>query len=363
LSFDVRVYRPGDEQKIVELLELVFKGWPKFDLPCSPVEHWVWKFQDNLRKTKMVLVAESGDDVIGCNHAIFEMVKVGRETLLCRQGVDSAVRPDFRGMGVYTKMSELKAKLDSEIDLGLHYAISTNPIIVKHSGDDHPSFPHSVADLTRIRDIDLHMAKNDVEQALIKKYGYLTVRAMNTFNRKAALPRKGPGFEVSNLDRFGEETDVFWGKIKDSYSFIAERSSSYLNWRFRDPRGGRYIVKQAVDGEGLVGYVVSRINSYRADYPVGYIVDLCTLPGRLDAADALLSDSVDYLDGQGINVINSWMVKGHPYERVLKRHGFLETRKVVSVSATPGNLGEEFKNFSNAPADRLLFQYGDSDWI
>jgi hypothetical protein len=72
---------------------------------------------------------------------------------------------------------------------------------------------------------------------------------------------------------------------------------------------------------------------------------------------------VDYLDGQGINVINSWMVKGHPYERVLKRHGFLETRKVVSVSATPGNLGEKFKHFSNAPADRLLFQYGDSDWI
>jgi hypothetical protein len=267
-------------------------------------------------------------------------------------------------MGVYSKMSELKAKLDSEIDLGLHYAVSTNPIIAKASKrkEDHQLFPHALVELIRVRDIDLHLAKNDVEKALLKKYGFHAARALNTLSRKAA-PLKSSKFRISEMDRFDETVDVFWGKIKESYSFIAERSRSYLNWRFRDPRGGRYIVKKVEDEEGLIGYIVLRINSYRADYPTGYIVDLCTLPGRLDCAEALILDSLTFLDGQGVNMISYWTVKNHPYELLLKRHGFLDSRKENRVSASPMNMEKELDNFSNASADRFLFQYGDSDWI
>jgi hypothetical protein len=308
----------------------------------------------------MVLVAESGNEIIGCNHAIFERIKVGGVTLLCRQGVDSAVHPNFRGMGVYSKMSELKSRLDSEIDLGLHYAVSTNPIIAKASErkKDHMLFPHSIVELIRIRDIDLHLAKNDVQKALLKKYGFHAVKALNILNKKALL--NGFKFSISEMNRFDEQIDVFWGKIKDSYSFIAERSRNYLNWRFCDPRGGRYIVKQIEDEEGLIGYIVLRINSYKADYPIGYIVDLCTLPDRLDCAEALILDSVNYFDDHGVNLISYWIVKNHPYERLLKRHGFLDSRKDNRVSAAPM---KELDNFSSASADRFLFQYGDSDWI
>ncbi len=54
----------------------------------------------------------------------------------------------------------------------------------------------------------------------------------------------------------------------------------YLNWRYSDRRGGDYILKEAIEGERALGYVVLRVNGYQEKYPVGYIVDLLALPGR-----------------------------------------------------------------------------------
>ena len=38
----IRQYLPGDEKGIVRLLDLVFNGWPSFDLECSKIDHWYW---------------------------------------------------------------------------------------------------------------------------------------------------------------------------------------------------------------------------------------------------------------------------------------------------------------------------------
>jgi hypothetical protein len=45
-DFVVRPYQAGDEKEIVELLRMVFDGWPHFDLNCSSVDHWKWKHLD-----------------------------------------------------------------------------------------------------------------------------------------------------------------------------------------------------------------------------------------------------------------------------------------------------------------------------
>jgi hypothetical protein len=34
-EYRIRSYQPGDEIEIVQLLELVFDGWPKLDLSCD----------------------------------------------------------------------------------------------------------------------------------------------------------------------------------------------------------------------------------------------------------------------------------------------------------------------------------------
>ena len=53
-EYFVRPYQPGDEEGLVELLDLVFAPWPDRDLRCTAVEHWRWKYLDNPFGVNMV---------------------------------------------------------------------------------------------------------------------------------------------------------------------------------------------------------------------------------------------------------------------------------------------------------------------
>jgi hypothetical protein len=96
----IREYEEGDEAQIVNLLKIGFNGWPKFDLTCSKREHWNWKFLDSPIKKKQITVAEADGEIIGCDHTLYNHVKIGNETYICGQAVDTAIHPDFRGKGI-----------------------------------------------------------------------------------------------------------------------------------------------------------------------------------------------------------------------------------------------------------------------
>ena len=120
-----------------------------------------------------------------------------------------------------------------------------------------------------------------------------------------------PEFCIEEVKCIDERIEMFWNGIKDHYSFIVNRSKEDLNWRYCDPRAGCFVVKQAEEGGRILGYSALRVNRYREDYPVGFIVDLLTLPNRLDVADALVKDAVRYFDDENINIVNYQVVKNH----------------------------------------------------
>lgn len=174
----------------------------------------------------------------------------------------------------------------------------------------------------------------------------------------------GPaGLEVGHIDRFDERIDAFWERMSGAYGFITERTKEYLNWRYRDPRGGAYSVMQAEEDGAIIGYIVLRINRWVDGLPEGYVVDLCTLKNRLDCAEVLINEAVRLFDDAGVNTVSYWGVKGHPYTEVFKRFGFIDSRYKIALAYNNVNLNEEYVAFKNLSADEVLFQYGDSDWI
>lgn len=156
---------------------------------------------------------------------------------------------------------------------------------------------------------------------------------------------------------------MFWEEISGHYDFIVERRMDYLNWRYCDQRGGSYIVKQAENNGRVVGYIVLRIDRYRDDYPVGTIVDLVTLPSRLDVAHILVADAINFFDEQEINSCRYLVAKNHPYEGILKRYGFLDGRSKVHLFYVSLGEEEELEKLSTSQAARIHFTYGDTDWI
>ena len=93
LGFQIREFQSGDEVQIVELLDLVFEGWPKFDLNCSPLDHWEWKYLDTPNKHRTIVLAEQNGTIIGVDHNIYLRIKTFNNILECSQGTDTATHP------------------------------------------------------------------------------------------------------------------------------------------------------------------------------------------------------------------------------------------------------------------------------
>ena len=353
----------GDEGEIVELLELVFDGWPHLDLNLTPLEYWSWKYKDNPLQLILIMLGIIDNRIIGCEHLIPLRIKINDKVVFSTTDVDVAVHPDFRGIGVSRKISDLSDASKKEAGIKFAYAITGNPILIKSLSKRYPRFPHPIINLVKIQDIDKQLQNIPVENPWLMKLAFRTAKLFNDIkNTRKISESEIHRFHISKIDSFDERIDEFWKKVANDYNFMVERSQIYLNWRYCDPRAGDFVVNLVEDDEyRILGYSVLRINKYLKKYPVGYIVDLLTLPNYLDAANALAADALSYFENNDVNLVNYQVVKGHPYEHVLKKHGFLDSKIKLHLFYNPFGSGDAFKKLKEIPAARIFVSWGDHD--
>jgi hypothetical protein len=368
MAISIRDYQQGDEQKIVDLLTETFNGWPHSDLTCTPLERWIWKFIDNPLKIRVIPLATSDDKVIGCAHDLVQRIKIGEGYYLISQGVDVATHVNYRGMNIWNKLMLHKVKLEKAAGIEFYYAVATNPIIIKWNkrrGDI--AFPSPLLMMTRIRDVDAFLKTSHTSNATLKKYGYYGVKMLNKLMTSRARAKVFSGFddnfEVSEINRFDDDYSMFWDRVKPYYSFIVSRDVDYMNWRYCDPRAGRYIVKIAKIGEQMLGYIILRINRYVEDNPVGYIVDLLVQPDHLNVALKLVEHGIRYFDFENVNIINVSILRNSFFESLLQKMGFIELIKrpylVIYKEGSRKVIDELFK----CDKKSMHFVYGDYDHI
>ncbi|MBN2336685.1 GNAT family N-acetyltransferase [Candidatus Bathyarchaeota archaeon] len=363
-AIEVRGYRPGDEEKAVPLLDLVFNKWPRFDLQCTPEEHYVWKYLDTPYDYSCIAYATSGDEIIGSNHAIAKRVKFYDKTYRSSVGGDAAVYPDYRGKGVYTSIKDYQDNLMKDAGVHLFHAISGNPILTestKRRGV--PTLPHDFIHLIRIEDILKYVeAVRNTGQGVRRLGANILHRisALKPANKKASPEYMG---NANEFNRFGPEYNDFWARISEHYDFIYERAPSYLNWRYCDPRGGAYIKAQVTEDDEVLGFVVLRINKYVPEYPEGYIVDLLALPGREDAVRALLAYSIERCGEEGANAIHYWGFSESNLTKAATEFSFHQLTKYSGSFREALISEEENRRLKELDPQRIHLSYGDHDWI
>jgi uncharacterized protein YfkK (UPF0435 family) len=360
-----RSYQFGDEEQIVRLLKLVFKDWPKYHIKGTAVDHWIWKFIDLPTKYNKIVVAEHDDMIIGLCSGISYKIKIGEKTFIGQKGADAAVHPDYRGMGVFSRIDKLKHKMLRDIGYNISYSVTSNPILIERSKKrniERP-FPHPILYLVRIPDIDKHLKYNEYDRPdTVLKYGYLCTRILNRLEPKKII-KKQSEFKVSEVAAFGVEINKFWEEVKTGYDFIVEKTMDYLNWRYCDPRGGFYKILLAEDNDNVIGYIVYKVNRFREEYPRGNIMEALALPDREDVIEALVQEVIARFDLLNVNIVHAQIIKGHPYQAILKRHGFVDSRVKPYLTYRPVALGEELEKFVKASPERLNYQYGESDSV
>jgi len=358
-DIEMRPYRDGDEEGIVELLQLSFPFWAKRE---NALQTWKWKFVNNPLNI-MVPVALKRGKVIGVTPNSLMNFKLGASVVKADYGGDSAVHPDYRGLGIYTKLEFIKEKMRLEHNIQFSYFSTSHPAVIKDAiKRNRTQFPFTINVMVKIRDVKQHLKMRPMKNPTIIRYGYSTLKILNGV-RNALTPaqKHADDFSIEEVSHFDNRINVFWEKIKDKYDFIIERRSEYLNWKYCDFPTIKYKVKQAVKDGEVLGYIVIEL---RADDPYveGYIVDMLVYPDRRDVSDALFQDACGYFDDRGVNTVYYRVVKGHPYQELSSRYGFVNAQSInkIHVFCKVMAMEKEFEVLRHASPERVYYSYSET---
>jgi GNAT superfamily N-acetyltransferase len=100
----VRAFEPGDEPRIVELLQAAFGQWPRDIRSVEPIEFFRWKHMGGPFGRSRLMVAEADSAVIAFHAYIPWRLSTRDRTLTTLRGGDLAVHPSYRRLGVATAM-------------------------------------------------------------------------------------------------------------------------------------------------------------------------------------------------------------------------------------------------------------------
>jgi hypothetical protein len=360
---EYRWYQEGDEEQIIELLEDVFNGWPKFNLKCTKAEHWIWKFKDNPLKRNIVCLAEHNKRIIGFTGSINLQYRIGSKTYLGLADYDNAVHKDYQGRGIYSSLWDFwSTHPDSELSR-VEISTTSNPkVIKKFLKSGALPFPKKISIFTKILDFRKAIKKPGIQGKINYLIGLAVLSPINKLSNRSKRRKKTQNHSIIEIDKFTDEITPFIEKIYQKYDFIFERPVDYLNWRYCDIRGGDYKIWIARINGKIVGYIVCRVNSF-GELLDGNIVDLLVDPDHKKAAFDLCNVGLKYFEDSDVCKITTWMIKDHWLDNVLSSFGFFNTRWEVGVFYDKDLDNSDGEAFITATSSRLHLQMGDTDAI
>jgi GNAT superfamily N-acetyltransferase len=302
----------------------------------------------------MVVLAEHEDKIIGVSSISVYPIQLAGESTLFSYAGDHAVSEAYRGRGISGRLIEENRVNRNRLGIKYTYFVTQNPILVKSYDTRYYVFPVPIINMVRIDDIELQLSKIPMQYEWLMKTGYKVLQYANrVINRPAGYYA---GLEIESTHEFPDEVEELY-RAQGRMGFMVINNREYLNWRFCDHRAGLYRILLARDSDKLVGYLVSRVNRFIEDYPIGYIVDLSALEGERGAVELLLEWALAEMDQQGINIIHSMIPKDHRYETCYAGQGFVDSRKNLHLY-TNLNEWEEQEKLESLSPDEVHFNFG-----
>lgn len=298
---------------------------------------------------------------MGCLHVIPVEFKGVRGVERCAIGVDYAVHPGYRGRGISSMLSRAINESLFEAGFRFSYSITSHPRVISRAIKSNLCFDGRTLNYVRVVDMDRQLEAMPMERGWVVKAGYRILRGFNSV-RNSLGPRVSRGcVSVVEDTGFGVEVEALWGRVSQYYGFMLKRDSGYLNWRYCDSRVGGFQIRKAYEGGVLLGYCVFRVNRFREEYPVGYVLDLVAVPGRVDVACMLVGEAVRCFDEAGVNVVNVMVMEGAWFIDALRLNGFLNSRVVLNVYLDPFGEVDRVRELTSVEPGRVLVAWGDHD--
>ncbi len=319
-----RPINSGEEPALLDLLFEAYGAWPKAEIAVDPIDHLEWKLEEGHDDCRAVVVEADGRLVGGVVLTFREVMLRGRSALGASGG-DVAVHPSYQGQGVFSAMTPFLLGVNMRADISYGYR-SRNTAV-----------QHALLPFHR--------------QVFGNFLNVLVASTPSTAEPDATS-------EIRTVPAFDERTDALCRDAARQFDFIATRNAGYLNWRYCDRRAGEFTCLVAEESRHMLGYAIHRVSRGR-----GYLVDVLTLPNRLDVVLALALRSLADLRNAGVRDVECWLPMHHPYFDTLAQAGFTAVRTTQDITFRSLRIPGEELAFLREPDISVHFTLGDTDLV
>lgn len=280
-SWVCRNYKSGDEYQILALYKEVNNKEMSLD-------YWKWRYVENPFGNSIIKLILDKEKLIG--HYAVTPIDVQAQGKLHKAAfsMNTMTHPDYEGKGIFTYLAQETYKDAKQSGFTFVYGFPNR---------------NSYYGFTRKLDWRDLGKTNMLLKELESKRGI----------KECA--------RVYQIERFGDEVNLLWEKVKKDYRVIVPRTKEFLNWRFVQNPAVVYL-KYLLTGEQgeVLGYTVLKTYSKREE-TVGHIIDMLSI--KNDAVvKRLLEYAYGYFIGANISRFSCWMPDNCFYTDVLREEGF-----------------------------------------
>lgn len=382
--FDGRDITPDLRTQVLEVLRIAFNdraSW--FALPVTPEDHFDWKFRDCPTGVTVALTLEPDGRVIGFLGSVRRIWLLKGRPYVSIAGYDLSRLPEWQGRGVSRALEPFR-EVDWHPSEDFSFAYINHPAnrrLLLERGDrmpanethdyirllhplqkaralfgrNHPSEPgltsHSLSNTAPVIQQRERRRADRLRNVISQLPGLIS----SLLARRPA-PRNTP-WTISTIPSFQQHHEPFISAALSEFDFVAERSISYLNWRYCDERAGPFTVRIAQQDGNYLGYAVTRVLNGAA-----YLADILVLAGKLPVAEALIHDSIDLANGAGASSILTRLPRRHPYRRALVRAGFFDRGHIAGELFNHQRMDPTALAFLDREDTRIHHVLADSDF-
>ncbi len=344
-----RRLRRSDKKGLCELFYEVFGDGKGTD-------YWEWKYYQNPAGPHASVVALHGSEVVGILGGIPVRMKVGDDTLLACQGVDTVISGGHRKSSTFFKLEAMVTEQMEKAQLAFRYAFTIKETYRLFTAARGFSGICPIIKMSKVINPRPYLRQKMEMGLLADMLGGAAKCAMRQWNkRKLSVPQ---GVDVVDTSRFDHRFDDLWQRERGNYDIVVARNSDYLNWRYAHaPR--RYKVFSVESRQVVKGFVA--LGCYKEEVTRGRILDIMAESGERELMELLLTRAINYFVDQEVDVITCWMLERWPAFHALKEKGFVPRQTphdLIVRSYCPDKITNEYL----ADGSRWYVTMGDSDY-
>lgn len=335
---DIREYKSGDEEGILELFKNVFKSERNKD-------YWKWLYLENPASQPIIALAEDKSIIIGQCTLLPTKIQMGEEKLLAGQSIDTMVDSDYRGQGLHIVLAEKTYDIGKENGVKIRIGFPSQDALRGLLGSLGGSLTTEVPLYMNINKLENFLTAAFKIRILAKILAIPAILVMKILHRERKI-KVEKNYSLIEIEEFDEEFDKLSETIAEDGKIMSVRSSKFLNWRIKDHPEIDYKTIGAYLDETLVGYIVlkseNRILRNNVKSTLGSIVDIIAIDE--DVAVALNKEAKKYFKNADVDFIAMWVTDSFKYKDLFMDLGFHKSKSKIPFVVKDLSSGQLFKN-------------------